>query len=230
MEFHVRGGLAVDLPFRFADAREDAERMLLHERGEFAVFDQLTNLTMAPAVGVLRFVMMMMMFVDLAAVVVVVRIGNIVVFMMGMPVSMLMLVLVLVLMLVLVLVLMLVLVLVLMLVLVRMPVLVLVRMPVLVLVFVRRPVRMLVFVRMPVLMRVFMRVFARVSLLLDSRFILLVGVRRTFMDAKLHTLDALPLGALEVHVKVADLELRKFPFQRRRLHAEIDEGADRHVA
>jgi len=60
--------------------------------------------------------------------------------------------------------------------------------------------------------------------------ILRVRVRRAFVDAKFHTLDLLPLLAVEVHVKITEVELRQLPFEGGGFHAEIDEGADGHVA
>jgi hypothetical protein len=70
---------------------------------------------------------------------------------------------------------------------------------------------------MPVLVRMFV-------------FVLLRTVRRPFVNAELHALDRLPTLAVEVHVKIADVQLRKLPFQRRRFDAEIDEGTDGHIA
>lgn len=61
-------------------------------------------------------------------------------------------------------------------------------------------------------------------------FILIVRVRRTFMDAKFHAFQIMPLRPLEVHVEIAEVELRELPFERGWFHAEIDECADRHVA
>ena len=85
---------------------------------------------------------------------------------------------------------------------------------------------MLMFVRTSVLVVVI--VFFLVMMML--RLVLLVRVRRAFVNAEFHPLDALPLLPFEVHVKVADLELRELPFECGWLHAEIDERADGHVA
>ena len=55
-------------------------------------------------------------------------------------------------------------------------------------------------------------------------------VRFSLVDAELHALDALPLLALEVHVEVAEVELRQLPFERGGLHAEVAQRTDSHVA
>jgi hypothetical protein len=60
--------------------------------------------------------------------------------------------------------------------------------------------------------------------------IVLLGVGRSFMDAKLDSLDPFSLFALEVHVKIAQHKFREFPLESRRLDAEIDQRADRHIA
>lgn len=91
------------------------------------------------------------------------------------------------------------------------------------------------FMFMPVLMRVSMAVvifmmmvaFAMFAMLV---FVLVVRVRRAFVDAELHAFHLLPLLALEVHVEIAEVELGELPFESGGLHAEVDEGADGHVA
>ena len=60
-------------------------------------------------------------------------------------------------------------------------------------------------------------------------FVLFVRVSRSFMNAKFHALDIVPLLTLEVHVKIAEIKLRQFPFESGRFHAEIDQCADSHV-
>jgi hypothetical protein len=55
-------------------------------------------------------------------------------------------------------------------------------------------------------------------------------VRRAAVDVELHALDILPLRAIVMHVKVAEVQLAEFPLERARLHAEIDQRADHHVA
>jgi hypothetical protein len=102
------------------------------------------------------------------------------------------------------------------------------------------PVSMLMLVRVSVLVPMFVTVL--VLVLMSVRvavpaivivmlvLILLVRVDCAAMDSELDPLDALSLLAVEVHVKVADIELREFPLERRRFHAEIDERADGHVA
>ena len=73
--------------------------------------------------------------------------------------------------------------------------------------------------------------FVRVGVMIPRLgFVLRVRVCRAFVDAKFHPLDALPLLPLEVHVKVADVDLAERPFQRRRLHSEVAQRAHHHVA
>jgi len=86
--------------------------------------------------------------------------------------------------------------------------------------------RVAVLLLVAVLMRMRVTVFVFVVL----GFVLIVRMRRAFVDAELHALHALPLLTLEVHVEVAEIELREFPFEGGRFHTEIDERADRHVA
>ena len=73
-------------------------------------------------------------------------------------------------------------------------------------------------------------IVAAAVLMLVRGLILRVRVGRAFVDAKFHALDLLPLLAVEVHVEVAEVELRQLPFERGRFHAEIDQRADGHVA
>lgn len=254
VKFHVFGRLAVDLPLGHRDALKDGERMLLHELGEFAVLDQLADLAVAPAVSVVMamamgvpvpvFVAMLVivMVVDLAAVVVIVIVA------MGMHVMLVAFVRVF--MAVLVSMLMFVFVFVLVSVTMRVrlagSVGVLMRMLVLVGVGMRVAVStlfavlmMMVFVLVTMIMVVRVPVFMGVSVLMAmamavivtaARLILIVRVGRALMDAKLHAFDCLTLGAVEVHVKVPDIELGKFPLECGGLDAEIDEGADGHIA
>jgi len=57
-----------------------------------------------------------------------------------------------------------------------------------------------------------------------------VPMRRALVDAELHSFDLMPLRTVEVHVKIAEVELRELPFEGGRFHAEIDQRADGHVA
>ena len=70
----------------------------------------------------------------------------------------------------------------------------------------------------------------RVRMMFMSMFIVVVRVRRALMDAELNSLDALSLLTLEVHMKIAECEFGELPLESRRFDAEIDQGADRHVA
>ena len=223
VELHVVRGLTVDFPLGLGDTAEDRERVLFDKRGQFTVFDQLANLVMIAAVAVLVFVMMAF---DFGAVVMVVCM-----FVLMVMVFVAMLVLMLM-------VLVLVFVVLRMLVFVLVPmfmfaVLMLVVMLVLfILVVMMLLVPVLVGVRMFMGMFVSMLMFMSVLVLVVAfaLFILVVRVRRALVDAELHALHLLPLLAVEVHVEIAEIELRELPFEGRGFHAEIDEGADGHVA
>ena len=76
-------------------------------------------------------------------------------------------------------------------------------------------------------MRMFVRVFVVAVCVL---VLLVVHVRAPFVNAKLDAAHILPLLPLEVHVKVANVQLRKLPLERRWFHAQIAQGADGHVA
>jgi len=70
----------------------------------------------------------------------------------------------------------------------------------------------------------------RMMFMFMSMFIVVVRVRCALMDAELNSLDALSLLSLEVHMKIAECEFGELPLESRRFDAEIDQGADRHVA
>ena len=55
-------------------------------------------------------------------------------------------------------------------------------------------------------------------------------MRGAFVDAEFYPFNLVPPRTFEVHVKVAEVELREFPFESGRFHAEIDQRADGHVA
>jgi len=57
-----------------------------------------------------------------------------------------------------------------------------------------------------------------------------VCVGEAVVDIEFHAFDLLPLCALVVHVKLAELQLVEFPFECAGFDAEIDECADSHVA
>jgi hypothetical protein len=82
---------------------------------------------------------------------------------------------------------------------------------------------MLMFVAM--LMLVFMFMFMSAAIAVG-----MLLVRRTRVDVELHALDVLPLCAVVVHVKVSEVQLAQFPFERARPDAEVNERADHHVA
>ena len=68
-----------------------------------------------------------------------------------------------------------------------------------------------------------------VALAVLVMFVLLVRVGGPFVNAKLHAFDLLPLFALEVHVEIAEIELRELPFESGGFDAEINEGAHGHI-
>lgn len=233
MEVDVLYGLAVDFALGHGDALENGKRVLLNEGGKLAVLDQLADLLVRAAVGVL---VMMMMPMDFAAMIMVVLLPMFmpVLVLMGlvaMGVRVLMLVgmfmRVTVVMAMVVIMIMSAAVLVIMLLtrgFIVMRVFVAMLMLVLVLVGVLMPMFMTVRMGMPVV--VLVMPLAMLAMLL----ILVVRVGGTFVDAEFHAFHLLPLLAVEVHVEIAEIELGKLPLESGRFHAEIDEGADGHVA
>ena len=73
----------------------------------------------------------------------------------------------------------------------------------------------------------FLAVFVRV--LMSAAAIMPVPVRRPVVDVEFHALDLLPLRAVIVHVKVAEVQLAQLPFERAGFHTEVNERADHHV-
>ena len=220
--------LPVNLAFRDGDALKDGKRVLLHEGRQFAVLDQFADLAVGPA---MRVIVAVVMLVDFAPVIVVVF------------QPMLVMVLVFVRMRVFVAVLMLVS----MGVFMSVPVFVilmfavLVAVVMLVLLLSVPMLMMLMLVRMgvpfPVFMPAIMMVFVPVLVVLMAMvvlvlvmLILVVRMCRAFMDAKFHPFHFLPLLPVEVHVKIADVELGKLPLEGRWFDAEIAKRADCHVA
>lgn len=61
-------------------------------------------------------------------------------------------------------------------------------------------------------------------------FILIVGVHRPFMDGEVNAFDVEALLPLEVHVKIANLQLRQLPLKGGGFDAEVAKSANRHVA
>jgi len=55
-------------------------------------------------------------------------------------------------------------------------------------------------------------------------------MRGTFVDIELDAAHMLTGFAFKMHVKIANIELRQFPFKRRRLDAEIGESPHGHIA
>ena len=89
-------------------------------------------------------------------------------------------------------------------------------------------VRMTVRMGMPMLVPVLVMMVALAMLAVF--LVLVVGVRGAFVNTKFHPLHLLPLLAVEVHVKITEIELRELPLQGGRFHTEINKGADGHVA
>ena len=90
-------------------------------------------------------------------------------------------------------------------------------------------VGVLMFVFVGMLMLVLMGVGMNLAVLIRV-LVLFVGVRAARVDAEFHSLDVLALLALEVHVEVPDIQLGKLPLERGRLHSQVAERADGHVA
>jgi len=88
------------------------------------------------------------------------------------------------------------------------------------------PVFMAVRMGMPMIVLVMMVPLAMLAVFC----VLVVRVRGAFVNAKFHALHLLPLLAVEVHVKIAEIELRELPLEGGRFHAKINKGADGHVA
>jgi len=226
MKVNVLRRLPVNLAFRDGDALEDGKRVLLHEGRQFAVLDQFADLAVGPAV---RVIMAVAMLVDFAPVIMIVLLAvrMLVVLMpvfVGVPMFMLVLVFMLVGMSMAMLMLMA------MGVTVRFPGTVLVRVFMLVGMGMRVPVGVLTFLVVMMVMPVAVIVAGVMGMAVIVWLVLAVGMRLAFVDAKFHPFHFLPLLPVEVHVKIANVELGKLPLERGRLNAEIDESADGHVA
>ena len=117
-------------------------------------------------------------------------------------------------------------------VLVLMTVIVFMRVPTIVAVLMLVVVLMTMIVLVPTVpVIMFMLIGVGVDLpVLVGIFVLLVRVDRPGMDAELHPGHVLALAALEVHVKIADLQLGQLPLERGRLHPEVAQRAHGHVA
>jgi hypothetical protein len=89
-------------------------------------------------------------------------------------------------------------------------------------------VLVLVFVRVGVLMGIRV-VVPVIATLLPVLLVVLVGVLRAFVNPKLDSTHALPLFAIEVHMKIAEIQFRELPFEGRRFDPKIDQGANGHV-
>jgi hypothetical protein len=60
--------------------------------------------------------------------------------------------------------------------------------------------------------------------------ILRMGMGGPFVDGKFHSLDILPHLPLPMRMEIADLQLRKFPFEGGWFYPEVAEGPDGHIA
>lgn len=210
VEVHLFHRLAMDFPLGLGDAMKDRQRVLLDKLRKFAIGDQLADLPVIAAVRVL--------------VVMVAAYFRAVIMIADVPMSV-------------VLVLMLMLVMLMRVFVFMMPMLVtmfllfaVVMVLMAVLVSVRMLMGMLVLVSMPMAVFVFMFVMVVALAMLALLLVPVVRVGRAFVDAEFHTLHLLPLLAVEVHVEIAEIELRELPFESGRLDTEVDEGAHGHVA
>ena len=108
-------------------------------------------------------------------------------------------------------------------------------------------VSMIMFMRMPVIVPMCMSVivvmlvavgmFVVVPIVLDVNLavfvcflVLVVRVHRAAVDAELDSFEVLPFPALEVHVEISDVQLRKLPFEGGWLDAQVTQRTDSHVA
>jgi hypothetical protein len=202
MELNILRWHAVNLPFRYGDPLEDGQRVFFYEGREFTALNQFMDLPMGSPMDMLMGVRQL-------------------VFMMPMGVCHLIAMI--------------------MIILLR-PLRCRAELEMRVRTFfLRWKVTMLVSVAVAVLMLTFVRVAMRMRFLVVVPpcamkvpvlfgIVLIVGMRSTAMDPKLDALNALPLLPLEVHMKVADLHLREFPFQRGGLYAKVAKCAYHHVA
>ena len=88
------------------------------------------------------------------------------------------------------------------------------------------PVTVMMFLLLMV-MPVFVLMMMVVFLLM---VVLGMRVGRPFVDCESHGIDVLPRLALPMGVKLANLDFAQLPFEGRRFHAQIAEGADSHIA
>jgi len=86
---------------------------------------------------------------------------------------------------------------------------------------------MAVAVFMPVLM--FMVVFMAVSMVVLMPMVVFMFMALQ-VDVHIHTCDSLALGLLDVKVIAAYVQLGQLAFQNLRVRAQVDEGAQSHVA
>lgn len=216
VEVDVFGRHPVDLPFRHGDALEHAESVFLDEGREIALFNQLTDLTVSSSVNVLVVMLMtvvvaMIMTTTLVTMLVSMGVGmRMLMIAVGVRLRLLMM---------------------------DMSVNDLISM--IAVVYLRQLRGGSVVVRWFLLMSVSVSVFMSVlmsmvvsmsmTVSMVMAVIAFLGVRRALVNAEVHALDLLTLGALEVHVEIAEVEFRQLPFKRGRLYAQITEGTDEHV-
>jgi len=93
---------------------------------------------------------------------------------------------------------------------------------------------MLIFVPMLMILVILMILVMVILVLVMMMFAMILVLMRlmgsTGVDAEAHPFDLLPLGPLEMHVEIPDVDLRQLPFERRRFQPEVAQGADHHVA
>ncbi len=202
VEVHIVDRLAMDLGFGLGDAMEDGQRVLFDELGEFTLLDQGANLAVTALVLVfvgVPVLVSMLVFVGMS-VLVGCHLAAVVVIVFRVGV--------------------------------RVFVVVLVAMLVLVLRVVMVLMAVLVLMSRPLIKRMFMMlvvVMVVVAIAMLVSLALVGCVRRAFVNAKLDAFDFVPVLAVEMHVEIAEVELRELPLERRGFDAKVDERADRHV-
>lgn len=84
--------------------------------------------------------------------------------------------------------------------------------------------------RLVMRMRVLLMRVVVLSMRVAMILVRIIDMNRPFVDAEFHAFHAPPSLPLEVHVKAADVQLCKLPFERGRADSEVAQSAYHHVA
>ena len=85
-----------------------------------------------------------------------------------------------------------------------------------------------IFVAVVTVMRMFMRMLMIVAMVMVVVFVMMVSIRQ--MNIELHTSDALPFLTPHVQMIAIELQLPQLAFQFMRIHAQVDECRNEHIA